>query len=303
MRGDVRSHLGTRAFNRYGVGGVILAIGILVAACSAGGASSPSPTAQSSAAPSPSSAPTASTSPSAAPAATPEPSPAGSSALAAEVAVECGPGTPVLGSGQVRASADGVRFVVTGKVGWMFWVLTDGGSDAIQLESRPARITLLVPPAMSGCPAPTRRSPEPPRSPHCGSMIRTGCIGRSPPARLRADASVATWITARTHRGSPEIPLGSPGQQSTASWSRTSWSGVATRSMTGRSASSGPTRSSATSRSGRSGPVAGYCSAGPCARVSASGPEWAPVVAVQASGSSRSRANITASTSSPRNGR
>jgi hypothetical protein len=150
MRGDIRWHPGIRAIDRYGVGGVILAIGILLAACSAGGASSPSPTAQSSAAPSPSSAPTASASTSAAPVATPAPSPAGWSALAAEVAVECGPGTPVLGSGQVRASADGVRFVVTGKVGWVFGLLTDGGSEAIQLDGRPARITLLVPPGDVG---------------------------------------------------------------------------------------------------------------------------------------------------------
>jgi len=150
MRGYARLHLATRAISRSAVGGVMLATGILLAGCAAGGASSPSPAALVSAAPLPSSAPTASASQSAAPVATPAPGPAGSSALAAEVAVECGPGAPVLESGRVRASADGVRFVVTGKVGWMFGVSTDSGSGAIQLESRPVRITQLVPPGDVG---------------------------------------------------------------------------------------------------------------------------------------------------------
>lgn len=151
MRGYARLHLATRAISRSAVGGVMLAAGILLAGCAAGGTSSPSPAAPWSAAPlPPSAAPTASASPSAAPGATPALSPAGSSALAAEVAVECGSGAPVLGSDRVRASADGVRFLVTGKVGWMFGVLTDSGSGAIQLESRPVRITQLVPPGDVG---------------------------------------------------------------------------------------------------------------------------------------------------------
>ena len=82
--------------------------------------------------------------------ATPTHSPVGSSALAAEAVIECGAGAPVLGSDRVRASADGVRFVVTGKVGWMFGVSTDGGSDATQLESSPVQITRLVPPGDVG---------------------------------------------------------------------------------------------------------------------------------------------------------
>ena len=151
MRGYARLHLATRAISRSAVGGVMLATGILLAGCAPGGASSPSPAALSSAAPSPSSAPTASdASPSAALVVTAAPSPAGSSALAAEIAIKCGPGAPVLGSGRVRASADGVRFVVTGEVGWIFGISTDRGSGAIQLESRPVRITQLVPPGDVG---------------------------------------------------------------------------------------------------------------------------------------------------------
>ncbi len=73
-----------------------------------------------------------------------------SSGLPGEITVACGGGAPALGADRVRASADGVRFVVTGPVGWVVGVTTDHGHESVQLSASPESITLRVPPGDAG---------------------------------------------------------------------------------------------------------------------------------------------------------
>lgn len=75
-----------------------------------------------------------------------------SPALPDTVAVACADdaAAPALDTDRVRASAEGVRFVVTGPVGWVLGVTTDRGHESVQLSASPESITLRVPPGDVG---------------------------------------------------------------------------------------------------------------------------------------------------------
>lgn len=76
----------------------------------------------------------------------PTPDPFADQILATEVDAECGPSGPSLVSRRVRTSAEGVRFVATGPVGWSLNIASERGSDGLWLETGLADQTLLLPP-------------------------------------------------------------------------------------------------------------------------------------------------------------
>jgi hypothetical protein len=132
---------GGMGMDRRRIAGVVAAMGIVLSGCAAGSTSSPAqssgPRAASPFAPSALPVRTASATPSA----TPVSSPADTSAITAAVVVTCGPGAPILGSNSVRVLPGGVRFVVTGTVGWALGISSDRGNESILLERSPMVIT------------------------------------------------------------------------------------------------------------------------------------------------------------------
>ncbi len=87
-------------------------------------------------------------SPSPAPVASPAPTPGQTAGqvLPTAVTVTCGAGAPLLNTNRVRASADGVRFVVSGGAGWQFTVQDVNGNDGTLLGSDLTGLTLRIPP-------------------------------------------------------------------------------------------------------------------------------------------------------------
>jgi len=138
--------------------------------------------------------------------ATPALSPMGSQALATDVVVECGPGAPVLASGRVRASADGVRFVVTGQAGWMFGVTTNDGQAGNQLENRRAAFTWLVPPGDVGV---SCADPSLPGAAPVTALRIEDPDGLYRPVALGQNASAGDCVTANVDYG--EDARGKPG--------------------------------------------------------------------------------------------
>ncbi len=130
---------------------VVLAVALMIAGCTtAGDGPTPSPSGSDvSPTPSPAATPSAlPPTPSPVPTSVPTVDPFLGQPLAAQVDAACGPAAPVLVTNRVRATPEGVRFVVNGEAGWslLMYHPSTGGSDSVWLESGFADTTLFVPP-------------------------------------------------------------------------------------------------------------------------------------------------------------
>jgi hypothetical protein len=127
--------------DRRRIAGVVAALGVVLSGCAAGSTSLPgassAPASPSPFVPQPPPVKTASATRPAAAVATPVVRPADSPAIATAVLVTCGPGAPILGSNSVGVASVGVRFVVTGTVGWALGISSDRGDESILLERSP----------------------------------------------------------------------------------------------------------------------------------------------------------------------